>query len=198
MSQINLLNINKKNLYPDQILALWAVRIFATILILMFLYYGYLWFAVKSTADKILMLQDQINADQKSVLANPDRAELLVRQAQLRDVAGLVTKHLYWSRMFPELASVTLKTAAYSSLNIAGDSTATMSVIVPTYTELDRFLQIFDLPEVNKNFSNLKIVSISKTQTINGLQINARISMKYNPEFMKNSITKQPVPGSAQ
>ena len=186
MAQINLL----KQASPQQ--SLWTVlpkifaSIFLVVLIILAAYYGWLIIESKKIASNIINVQAQINEEKKTGLNMPKRDEVLIRQQQLQGVNEAVANHLYWTQLLPELARVTLKSASYSNIKVGTDGKISMTVKVPTIGDLDKYLQVFDLPAFNKNFSDLRIGGYYKVQGEgNSSTINFYVMMKYNPDVIQ-------------
>lgn len=131
--------------------------------------------------------QEAIIAKQKQILADPNRRQLLVRQGQLQAAGDLVDEHKYWSRLLPELARVTLKNASYISFSADTNNTARMSVTVPSYKDFDQFLQVFDLEDFSKHFSNVTVSSVGKYQQGDAQSVRFDIVLKYDSAFLKGS-----------
>lgn len=186
MAQINLL----KQTAPQR--NLWTVipKFFASVLlvvlIILVLYYGWLIIESKKVASNIINVQAQINEEKKIGLNMPKRDEVLVRQQQLQGINEAVGNHLYWTQLLPELARVTLKSASYSNIKVGTDGKISMTVKVPTIGDLDKYLQVFDLPAFNKNFSDVRIGGYYKVQSEdNSSTINFDVMMKYNPDVIQ-------------
>ncbi len=186
MPQINLLtNETKRQVLPWEMLLTLLVRVFIIAFIALLGYYGYLIFRSKTSANKILATQNSIIQTQNEILKHQDRKELLVRQGQLTELSKLVAGHPYWSRLFPELSKVTLKNAYYLGMSAESKGTAKMTVIVPSYTDFDNFLQVFDLKEFNDQFSNVRLIAVTKYQVgeISGIKFDIELTL--NTAFIK-------------
>ncbi len=127
-----------------------------------------------------------VKSFQSEISSNSKRQELITRQGQVEEVNKLLAKHMYWSKLLPELSRVTLKSANYSGMQVAGDGSLDLTVTTPSYSDAEKFLQVFDLPEYNKMFSNVKIMSLSRTQKDQQLQTIMRIKLTINPELFSS------------
>ncbi len=186
MAQINLLKQQKQTTGDAvQKAATAATRILALLLVAVLVYYGYLYYQAKTKTTQVNELTAQIAKDQKELDSIPGKNELYTRQQQLSQLMSIVSNHSYWSSLMPALAKVTLKTAYYSSLKAQSDGTIAVTVTVPTTEDLDKFLQVFDLPEYYNNFYNIKVSSIGKNQVGNSLMTQFNVSMQYNPSLLK-------------
>lgn len=190
MPEINLLANNNARGGVGDTLALLLVRALAVVLILLMLFFIYIFFSNRSVDSKIESTSAQIQKDQNEIAENSDRQRLLTRQAQLKEAKVIITNHVFWSRFFGDLAKSTLQNARFGSFASEADGTVTASVIVPDYATLDKFLQVFDLPAYNGNFSDVKIVSIAKAANSETNELDARIRFRYNTESLKNKATK--------
>lgn len=160
-------------------------RLLMVIFIALVVYYGWLYIRSGSINNQISVLQSEIKSDRQSALTVPGRDELLTRQQQLQEVATLMPDHLYFSGLFPALAASTLNTASYTDLQADNTGLLTLTASVPSLEDLDKYLQVFNLPQVNKNFSNVKIVSFQKTQEKNSTSITFQVTMQYNSSIIQ-------------
>jgi hypothetical protein len=186
MPQINLLQQQKKS--PDELwrtVSAWSVKFFLAVLVLLVAYYVYLIVAVNGKNQGITSLEQQLLAQQQDLSKISGKEELFTRQQQLQQLMTLVAGHPYWSNLLPALASATLKTANFVSFQAMNDGTITLSVSVPSTQDLDEFLQVFDLPEFNQNFYDIKVGSIGKAEVGNQLLTQFNVNMTYNPSLLQ-------------
>lgn len=183
MAQINLLsNQSAKQQLPWHTLLAIVVKILSGIVIVMLAAWGYFFYAHRSTEKEIFDTQNVIKSTSETLSKLPERRELIARQGQLKAFNGQLAAQPHWSTFLTtRLSPVTLKTSRYVSINAQDDGRLRLSVSVPTYADLDKFLQIFDLPELNKVFSDIKVTSLSKSQVGDALDIRFDVSMKYDP-----------------
>lgn len=186
MSEINLLeqesSVSKIKSKGKQ----WLSRLVGLVLVLSLLLYGYLFYDGWRLDQKISESQAKINEYQAELQNNDKREELLTRQAQLKSANQVLDKHMYWSVLLPELARVTLASAQYTNIDADVDGELGLTVTLPSYNDAEKYLQVFDLPEYNANFSNVKIVSLLKTQQDNLLKTTMRIQLTLSPDFLKD------------
>lgn len=187
MAQINLLGSNA-SVKNTRFLPTLLVRIFIVALVLVVIYYGYLFFTLKSKTNAIADVQQKIAQAQSESLANQDRKELLVRQQQLQNANDLIKKHVYWSYFLPELARVTLQNGSYLDITSQNNGIVDLSLTVSDYAEMDKVLQVFDLPQFNQEFSDVKIVSVGKSQDKDVIRNQLKIQLKFNTDFIKNKL----------
>ncbi len=192
MPQINLLG-QDSNRYATPWLKgpLYIVRVFVVLFVLLIAYWGYLFVRTRVVTSQVASTQEQIIATQKEILANTTRRELLVRQGQLQAADGLVAEHQYWSKLLPELARVTLRTASYISFSADSAGVAHLSVTVPSYKDFDEFLQVFDLKGFNDHFSQITVSSVGKYQQGDAQLVRFEVALHYDKAFLKNSTTTQ-------
>lgn len=190
MPEINLLNNNSQQASFGSTLASTMSKALVVVLILLLAYWGYVLLATRSAKNGIASATFAIEQDQQEIIKNGGRSEVLTRQAQLKQASTLITNHVYWSRFFSDVAKATLKTAAYGGFSVDPDGVITASVIVPDYQALDQFLQVFDLPAYNGNFSNVRIISVSKSEEENVESLDARIKFNYSIGALKNKQTQ--------
>lgn len=161
------------------------VKLLVLILAAVVAYYGWSIIKERQVKKETASLQKKVAENKAAAAQNPDRDELLTRQQQLLKLSTLLDNHVYWSQVMPELAKATLKTAHYNSLKVAGDNTLVLNVNVPNLSELDKFLQVFDLPEFSKNFSNIRVGAFHTSQNGDQTVINFEVKMAYNPALLK-------------
>ncbi len=186
MAQINLLkqSVPEKNLWT--ILPNIFAKVLLVLLVLLAAYYGWKVLESKNIAKSIRALELKISEEKREGLTLPKRDEVLVRQQQLQALNQVVENHLYWTQIFPELARVTFNKAHYSSIKIGADGILNMTGTVPTINDLDKFLQVFDLPAFNKHFSDIRIGGYNKIQgQDNNSTVDFDVMMKFNPELIK-------------
>ena len=137
------------------------------------------------TKNKLTELNNKIETVQASAIGNKDRIELVTRQEQLSELETLIDNHTYWSYLLPELTRVTLKTAKYTEIDAEDNGKLTLTANLPSYEEIEKFLQIFDLPEYNQQFSNVKIMGISRVVSETSVATQLRLELIFNPEYIK-------------
>ena len=185
MAQINLLKQSTQtHSFIDNTPKILA-RIFLVVLSLLIIYYLWLFFSSKSIDSQTAKATAKINADTQSALNMKNRDEVLTRQQQVKSLAGLISSHVYWSQLFPELARVTLKTASYSSLKVGLNNDLGLTVTVPSLADLDKYMQIFNLASFNQNFSEIRIGGFNKIQGVNSNSVQFQVLMKYSPGLIQ-------------
>ncbi len=189
MPDINLLQTESRDIgaQASNIVRVFA-RIFALLVFLAFIAYGVLFVFGWTTQGSIEDTNVAIQTKQAEAMANKDRNELITRQAQLTELETLVNNHMYWSYLMPELARVTLKSARYTTIEAKDTGKLNLTVNLPTYDDVEKYLQIFDLPEYNQQFSNVRVVNITKTQSESDIQIELNIQLTFNPQFIKGRL----------
>lgn len=186
MPQINLLGQDTKR-YSEQFARgpLYAVRFFVFLFVALLCVWGFLFVRTRMVNGTVESTQADIVSQQKKILSDERRRELLVRQGQLDSANRLLASHEYWSRLLPELARVTVKTASYISFLAEANGEAHLKVTVPTYKDFDLFLQVFDLPEFNKVFSHVAVSSVGKFLQGDTQTVRFDVALKYNEDFLK-------------
>lgn len=184
MAEINLLKTPSAGQSLMEKLPGIVIKLLAVLALAVLGYYGYLFVKVKSVNKQAGETQTAIAQSKNEALAMPGREEFLVRQAQLKEYGGLVASHDYISKLFPSLAKVTLKSAYYTSMNMTSDGKLTLTAMVPDLQSLDKFLQVFNQPEVSKNFNNVRTSGFSKQQTADGTAYTFQLLMDFNPALI--------------
>jgi len=185
MPDINLIGSERQELSRSRSLGSLLTGFFVLILILFIAYYGFLLFRGRQLAKDITSTQAKIVESEAKIRNNSEKNEVFTRQAQIADLKTLLATHLNWSRVVPELARVTLRSASYTDFLAESGNNIVMTVEVPNYVELDKFLQVFDLPQYSQNISHVKIRSIAKIQQEDSLKLRAKIEFTYNEDSLK-------------
>ncbi len=185
MAQINLLKQTSPSFELWQVIPKFFVRLLLFIFVVLVGYYGWLYISENNTNQKILESQKATKEAKTQALAMTGRKELLTRQLQLKSFDGLVKDHLYWSQLLPLIARSTYNKATYSGLKVAANGDLNLSVNVPDLSEMDRYLQVFDLPEVYKNFYDVKIGAYHKVQNKTSTTISFDVSMQYSKSIIQ-------------
>jgi len=187
MAEINLLGTDRQQQQKRKNFGSLITAIFVILLVLLFAFYGYLLLRGRQLGTDTTELQAQIAQAEQDIRNNSEKNQLFTRQAQLADLQKLLRDHLNWSRIVPELSRVTLRSTAYTDFSSEDDGTIVMTLDAPNFVELDKFLQVFDLPQYAQNVSDVRIRSISKAQEDDSLRLRAKIEFTYN----KDSLTTQ-------
>ncbi len=185
MAEINLLKQSSGGSNLKKNSSKFLIRGLLTVLVLLVAYYGWLFIESKSIDNKTVAAEAQINTDNQSALDAKGRDELLTRQQQLQTLSGLIGPHTYWSQLFKPLADATLKNANYSSLTVGKDNGLVLNVTVPTLEDLDKYMQIFNLPGFDQNFSDVRIGGFSKVQDKNSTSVKFEVQMQFDPKIIQ-------------
>lgn len=188
MAEINLLETKSAISTVKETGKKWLLRLATLILIVVLAIYAYVFYSDWSGKREVGELKSSIAAAQAEMQNNKERAELVTRQGQLQSVNQLLSQHLFWSTLLPELARVTLTSANYSTIETSAKGDLTVTVTVPTYAEAEKYLQVFDLPEYNQQFSNVQLLALSRNQQDSTLQTTMRLQLTLNPALLKKQI----------
>ncbi len=187
MAQINLLKQSSVVDNSWELIPKLLARLFSVVLIVLVVYYVWLYFRYNSIVKKIVNTKTQIELTRAASMQVAGRNELLVRQQQIAALKDLLDGHIYWSQIMPKIAGVTLKKATYSNLKVSDDGILRLVVNVPDLENLDKYLQVFNLPEVNKNFSGVNISGYHKVQSKDANSVSFEVSMKFNSAMIQYS-----------
>jgi len=188
MADINLLGNTNKGFSFARNGASMAAKILATVLVLVLLYFVFLRLQISQTTRAVNDAQAKTSEVESETLAGKDRGEVVTRQGQVQNLNNLLKSHVYWSGLLPELARVTLKSASYVGFTADTFGVMSVDVIVPTYADADKYLQVFDLPQFNQQFSDVKVLSISKIQSGSTVQTEMKLQLKFNPAFIHKTL----------
>lgn len=188
MSEINLLQTQSAFHQVKERGKRWLLRLMTLAFIVTLALYGYLFYRDWSGQKQISENQAVIAEVQSSLEKDQKRSELLVRQGQLQTVNQLLAEHSFWSGLLPELARITLVSAEYSLVETTPQGDLNITVTVPTYAEAEKFLQVFDLPEYNKYFSNVRVLSLGQSGKDGVSQTTMRIQLTMDQSLLKKQI----------
>lgn len=149
--------------------------------------YGFLAFDESRRGSEIDSIRAEIQSIEAQVTSSTELREILVRQGQVKGFQKVATDYSYWSRLLPELARVTLKTGGYASVNVDSDYQLRLGLVLPDFADFDKYLQVFDNPQFNKNLYNVRVVAASKYQSdqTKGVKVELEISVK--PDLLRVS-----------
>lgn len=189
MAQINLLSgESTSHQLPWQQVSNILVKVLSGLVILLLAAWGFLYFANKSTTNEIYKTQNEIKVASENLVSLPERKEVITRQGQLKAYNSALGIQTHWSTFLAtKLAPITLKISRYVSMNATSDGKIRLTVSVPGYADLDKFLQVFDSSEFNKVFTDIKVTSLAKSQSGDKLDIRFDVTMKYNPVVAKET-----------
>ena len=183
-TQINLLKQKSPFAISGSILLI-VNRLVIVVILALAGYFGWSFLKVKDYTKKIESVKFDI-AGKKDAFNKISRSdELITRQSQVKEYGNLIKGHLYWSQLLPEIAKVTLKQATFLSLQTDSKYALSLSVQLPNMVELDKFLQVFNSPTLNKYFRDVKISGISKVQEDDQNLIKADITFDFNPKIIQ-------------
>lgn len=185
MAEINLLDSQAHSSVIQAQGKLWLLRVVTGVFVLVILSYLALLVYGFITDKNISTAESKVSEYQAQFNNNKQKEEVLTRQGQLKNINQLLAAHKYWSPLLPELARVTLTSAKYTSISTDAKGGLELTVSTPSYAEAEKFLQVFDLPEYNKQFSNVRLLALTKSQEANLLQTTMRLRLTLNPEFFK-------------
>lgn len=186
MSEINLLHTDSKGSGVNTSFATTLLaRLFLILVIIAVAIYAVLYFYTWKNSNSLKTVNAQVQKLETEALANKDRNELVTRQDQLSELETLISEHVYWSYLLPELSRVTLKSARYTKIEAGKDGKLSLAVNLPSYSDVEKYMQIFDLPEYNQQFSNVRISGISTVQKDEAIEVELRLQLTFNKEYIK-------------
>ena len=185
MAQINLLKQSGSSYNFWENFSGMLVKICLALLVLLAAYYGWLFWQSGQIDKQITNTQSAVASKNSEVYGMKDRDQALTRQQQVQALNSLIGSHIYWSQLFPVLASSTLKSAYYKSLKVDPQGSIELQVSLPSLEDLDKYMQVFDQPEYNKYFSNLRVSSFSQVQGKGQTSIDFSVKFDFNPGIIK-------------
>jgi hypothetical protein len=184
MAQINLLK-QKSESNIGQKIPIYASRILMAVLFAFVAYYAWLFVHLNNVQDKTVATQKEISDTKQQALTLKGRNELLFRQKQLTEFDKILSSHLYYSQIYKSIADYMLKTATVTAIRTGGQNEVVMTVEVPSLEDLDKFLQIFDNPKFNENFTSVRVGAFGKIKEDEKTSFRFDLRMKFNPQLIK-------------
>ncbi len=191
MAQINLLKQSSNLRNYGNVTARVLVRVLLVVLFAFLAYYAWLFVDLKRTNTKITEMESMVASEKQAVLDIKNRDQLYTRQTQVKSLEGLIAGHIYWSQFFSEVARVTLKAANYKGLTAKSDGTMDLNVVVPSLADLAKYMQVFNLPEFNKNFSNVRVAGFSQVQNNGVTAIEFHVTISFDPGIIQYPTPKK-------
>lgn len=189
MAEINLLHSDQVDSGINSgFAAIFIARLLLILVIVAAVVYVLLYISTWRNGSKLATVNQEVQSLQAEVSANQDRNELVTRQEQLSELETLISKHVYWSYLLPELARVTLKSARYTEIEAESDGKLNLSVSLPSYGDVEKYMQIFDLPQYNQQFSNVRVMGIDTVQKDAAIEILLRVQLTFNPDYIKGRL----------
>ncbi len=121
------------------------------------------WYVSAHAASQDLVVTEQIQQVKDQVIALPNYSTFVNAQNSVAGLNFLLQNHLDWSQPPAKIAAITYKTVAYTHITLNQDGTATLEGTVPSYADLDKFLQALN----NKTLSP-SVVSATLASVANG------------------------------
>jgi hypothetical protein len=184
MAQINLLKQQNPYAFSGGTFSI-INKILILLIVLGVGFYIWSYFKLKNLNQQIISQQTEI-ANKKNEFSNTPRSdEVITRQAQLKEHDNLISSHVYWSQLLPEIAKITMKGVSYLSLQTDSKNTLSLSLEVPNMLELDKFLQTLNSPLINKYFRDVKLGSISREQKDASEFLKVDVILSFNPTIIQ-------------
>lgn len=187
MAQINLLKQSNNNEALSGIFSSVVVKVLIVVLVVLIGYYGWVAWQIRNTNNDIAQATKSIQDANQAIAGIQGKDELVTRQGQLKELGTIIANHPYWSAFLAELARVTLKTASYLSIQTLDDGHVSLIVSVPAMADLDKFLQVFNDPDFNQNFSDIKIDSVGTVQKADKIYYQFGVKMQYDTGLLQYS-----------
>jgi len=184
MAQINLLKQKSPGKDVWKILLSLSSKLLIALLLGTVAYYAWLFYQEGRIKKDIVATEQKIAENKNTIIGIKDRDEVLTRQLQVKELEEIMANHLYWSGVLPELAKVTLKKAKYFQIKALADGSITMSVSLPSLEDLDKYMQVFNLPDVVENFSDVSVGSFHRVPSSDNPAVNFDVKMKFNTALL--------------
>lgn len=186
MAQINLLNKGAND--RANISSIISQIIFWLVLlglIAISAYYIYLYFNTRKVNSSIIEAQNAVKEITDHINTNSSRDEIITRQGQIKEYQQLDKNRIKWSQFIPELARITLNEVRYSSITATSDGKLELQAVTRDYKSVDRFLSVFEDKSYNRCITDVKLLSLSKTQSAQSLETRFTVQISFNPAMLK-------------
>jgi hypothetical protein len=187
MAQINLLNktgSTKRDIGSVVSVIIAGVVTFAFAASIV--YYAFLYIKARQINAQTISTQNKILKNQQIIKSMVKRDEIITRQGQLKELVQLYKNRLVWSNLIPEVARITLKQAKYLSLQATAEGKLDMQVLTTDLSNLDKFLSVFEDPRYNRCITDVKMTSLSRSQSVDNLETKFGLQVSYNPKLLKS------------
>jgi len=180
VNQINLLNQNNKEKVDSYSLLSGIASFLGFVFLIVLLAYGGTYIYTLKLGSDIKQIKSDIITKQNSPEVKQVRDEVLTKQGQIEEVRKLVESRTDWSGVIPRLALSTLRGAVYQNVTVGRDGKVKLSVLLPDYGELDKFLSAFSASIDPNTFKNPKVISVGRANDNSGLGVTAIIEVDYD------------------
>lgn len=147
---------------------------------------GGFWYlqAKSARADDANTVAQQV-ATQQSVTNDKDYQNFLSTQKSLSDVSALFGSHLGWASLVPKFAAATLKTATFSSFQATSDGSVDVVGTVPSFADLDKMLQGFQLQDFSSYIKSVSLVNVGLSNGSGGNGVSFSLNVQVNPSILQ-------------
>ncbi len=146
---------------------------------------GYFHLQVKKvSADDAATVAQQSSVEQ-SVASDKNHENFLASQATLAATTQLFGDHLGWASLIPDFSDATLKTASFNSFQATANGGLNVSGTVPTFNDLDKMMQGFQLQSFSTLVSSVSLLNIGLDHSAAGNRVAFTVHVQFNPATLK-------------
>lgn len=168
MADINLLSNNHPQKAPEGGAVPHSLNyIGAVIFIVVVILCGGAWYFSAHALTQEQNVQSQTQQVQQSVISMPNYSAFISQQDSLQGLSFLIQNHTDWSQPTNQIAGITLKSVSYTSITINQDGTGTFEGLVPSYAELDKYLNALNTATLSPFIATATLKSVSAASSSN-------------------------------
>jgi hypothetical protein len=124
-------------------------------------------------------------AAQSSVTADKNYKSFTTTQQDLSSLTTLFGSHVGWTSLIPKFSSATLKAVSFSNFKAAIGGGVDVSGSAPSFADLDKMMQGFQLPDFSPFISSVSLVSIGLAHSSAGNSVSFSVHVNVNPATLK-------------
>ena len=120
----------------------------------------------------------------QGVMSDKNYTTFTSNQQKLSQLKTLLAGHLTWVQLLPKFASATLKTATFSSFQATSDGGVDIAGSVPSFVELDKMMQAFQLPDFSSYIKTVSLVNVGLAHSDKGNGITFTVHITFDPSIL--------------
>jgi len=163
---------------------------------------GAAYFITNKSSQQKYQLISQMN-DQVSAIQNlKDYQTLIASQVKVANLNYLLNSHVDWTQVLPKFFAATYKGTSFNRFSVNdqdGSDIVSISGTVPSFVDLDKMIQGFQLADFNSYIRDVKLVNVGLSAAGDHPGISFSMNITFNRDLLKfkaqnvNPVQVQPV-----
>jgi hypothetical protein len=146
---------------------------------------GYFYLKGKTVqADDSGVVAQQL-ATQQAVTSGKDYKNFIATQKSLSTLTTLFAGHLGWTPLLPKFSAATLKVASFSNFAATADGGVDVAGTVPTFADLDKMMQGFQLQDFSSYVQSVSLVNIGMSHSSAGNSVSFAVHVQVKPNIVQ-------------